>query len=468
MKYILPVLCLFITIWACKPEEEKFTYDSSAALRFSADTVLFDTIFTSVGSITKRFKVYNDNKNALNIESITLADNASPYTIYVNGRAASSFSDTRILGEDSLLVLVEVRIDPNDQDLPFIVADEIVFNTNGNRQDVKLVSWGQDANFIHGTLKLCDEVWTANRPYVIYNSIIVESSCNLTIEPGAKIYSHNSSYILVEGSITAEGTAEERISFTNDRLDYENVPGQWGGIVFLEGSKNNSITYADIRNAEVGIYLGTPDDDDIADLVIGNCTIENIGGLAENPITGGLVAPGYGVLAITSDLYMYNTLINNCAVNVLGNYAGGNYIYEHCTFANYSFDFFREDPAVVFSNNLQLLADSLLVADLNIELYNNIIWGSIRDEIILSSESSKKFELAMSNNIIRTNLEQLNTNNNIINQDPHFVNPSNYNYHLDTLSIAKDAGIDINLSTDHDGNTRDAKPDIGAFERIEN
>ncbi|UII28148.1 right-handed parallel beta-helix repeat-containing protein [Fulvivirga maritima] len=468
MKYILPVLCLFITIWACKPEEEKFTYDSDAALRFSADTVLFDTIFSSVGSVTKRFKVYNNNKNAVNIESIALADESSPYTIYVNGRAASRFSDTRLLGEDSLLVLVEVTIDPNDQDLPFIVADEIVFNTNGNTQDIKLVSWGQDANFINGTAVLCDEVWTSDRPYVIYNSVIVDSLCKLTIEAGTKIYSHNSSYILVQGTITAEGTAEERISFTNDRLDYEDVPGQWGGIVFLPGSKDNSITYADIRNAEVGIYLGTPDDDDIPDLILGNCTIENIGGLAENPITGGLVAPGYGVLAITSDLYMYNTLINNCAVNVLGNYAGGNYVYDHCTFANYSFDFFREDPAVVFSNNLQLLADSLLVDDLSIQLSNSIIWGSARDEIVISSENSKSFELGMSNNIIRTSLQEFNTSNNIINEDPRFVNPGNYNYHLDTLSVAKDAGVNLGLSTDHDGNSRDANPDIGAFERTEN
>ncbi|UII22467.1 choice-of-anchor Q domain-containing protein [Fulvivirga ligni] len=469
MRYLIPVLCLFIAIYGCKPEEEKFTYDSDTALRFSTDTVFFDTVFTSVGSITQRFKVYNDNKNAVNIQDISLSKaSSSAYTVYINGRANSKFTDTRLLGEDSLLVLVEVMINPDDQDLPFIVTDELVFNTNDNIQDVKLVSWGQDANFLRDSVLTCDAVWTADRPYVIYNSILVDSLCSLTIEPGTKIYSHNTSYIFVKGSIKAEGEADNRISFTNDRLDYENVPGQWGGIIFLPGSKDNKISYSDIRNAEVGIYLGTPDDDNIADLELDGCTIENIGGVAEIPVSGGLVLPGYGVLAITSDLTMYNTVVNNCAINAVGNYAGGNYIYDHCTFASYSFDFFREDPSVVFSDNLVLGNDQLLVSDLSVDLSNTIIWGNLREEILLSNGGDANFTLAMSHNLIRTSNEDLNANDNIINEDPKFMNPGSNDYHLDTLSVAKDAGVNLGLTTDHDGNTRDNKPDIGAFERIEN
>lgn len=472
MKQICAVIFLLAAFWACTPEEEKFTYDSSAALRFSADTVLFDTVFTTVSNdirnITRRLKVYNDSKNAVEVERIALKKPSSPYTIYVNGRASDQFDNVRLLGGDSLLILVQVTIDPMDADLPFIVSDEITFITNGNDQKVKLVSWGQDAHFLKDSVLVCDARWTRDRPYVIFNSALVDSTCTLTIEPGTRVYSHQGSYLFVKGSLKAEGSAEDRVLFRNDRLDIEHAPGQWGGIIFLPGSRDNSLDYTDIRNAEVGIYLGTPDEDTDPDLVIGNSTIENIGGNEGIAVDGGLVLPGYGLLAITSDLYVYNTLINNCAINAVGNYAGGNYRYEHCTFANYSFDFFREDPSVVFSDNLVINSDQLLVSDITVDLVNSIIWGNLRDEILLSNGGEANFVLNMSNNLLKTTSAELDVNDNILNEDPKFYDPREYMYTLDTLSPAKDAGVDIGLATDHDNKPRDAQPDIGAFERIEN
>ncbi|MBL6446220.1 right-handed parallel beta-helix repeat-containing protein [Fulvivirga sp. 29W222] len=472
MKKTLLVIFVFLAFMACKPEEEKLTFDSNVSLRFSTDTIFFDTVFTRVNTeirnITKRLKVYNDSDNAVEIESIALRKPTSPYTIYVNGRPSSSFENTKLLGNDSLLLLVQVTIDPMDENLPFIVSDEISFLTNNNKQGVQLVAWGQDANFLRDSVLACNVTWTNDRPYVIYNSLLIDSLCSLTIEPGTKVYSHNGSYIFIKGTIDVQGEAENRVLFRNDRLDFKEVPGQWGGIIFLPGSKNNNINYTDIRNAEVGIYLGTPDEDTDPDLVVGNSTIENIGGNTKLPINGGLILPGYGILAITSDMYVYNTLINNCAINTLGNYAGGSYRYEHCTFANYSFDFFREDPSVVFADNLVVGEDALLVDDLEVELANSVIWGSLKNEIIISSSGQANFSLSMSNNLLKTSDSELNVNDNIINEDPNFLDPRDHNYRLDTLSPAKDKGIILGLSTDHDGNPRDDLPDLGAFERIEN
>lgn len=471
MKPLFAVICIFIAFWACTPEEEKITYDSSADLRFSTDTVFFDTIFTKVNddirNITKRLKVYNDSKNAVKIESISLKKPSSPYTIYVNGKAANNFEDVRLLGKDSLLILVQVTIDPTDANLPFIVADEISFVTNSNNQDVKLISWGQDAHFLKDSVLVCNTTWTNDKPYVIFNSILIDTLCQLTIEPGVKVYSHQGSYVFVKGTIDVKGAPDNRILFSNDRLDIKNAPGQWGGLIFLPGSKNNVIEHTSIRNAEVGIYLGTPDDDATSDLVIGNSTIENMGGNNQIAVTGGLILPGYGILAITSDLYAYNTLVNNCAINTVGNYAGGNYRYEHCTFANFTFDFFRQDPAVVFSDNLVINNDALLVSDIEVNLVNTIIWGSLKDEILLSNGGEAAFTLNMSNNLLRTTNSEFDVESNILNKDPKFFDPREYIYTLDTLSPAKDAGIDIGLATDHDNRPRDAEPDIGAFERIE-
>lgn len=448
---------------------EEISFDTSAQLRFSQDTVFFDTVFTSLGSITKRFRVYNDAENAVVISSISLQEEGeSNFSIFANGLAGPNIENVRILGKDSILVLAEVLIDPQDENLPFLVTDKINFETNGNRQAVDLVAWGQDANFLRDSVLVCNTTWTANRPYVIYNSVLVQEGCKLAIEPGTKIYNHNGSFIFIGGSIEAIGTPEQRILFTNDRFDeaFVDAPGQWGGLIFLQNSNNNSISYADIRNANVGIYLGTPDDDNDPDLELTNTRIENIGGNSVIPSIDSLVQPGYGILAISSDLYAKNVLINNCQINVVANLAGGNYTYEHCTFANFSFDFFRRDPMLVFSDNL-VTGDVLLVDDLNVSMTNSIVWGSLSEELLFSDATEGgSFELVLNNNILRTIQNDLLIDN--LNEDPQFFDPSMYDYSLDTLSPAKDRGNNFMIIRDLDGNERDANPDLGALERKEN
>jgi len=456
MRGIIFLALLIVIITACDPAEEKFTFDPSAKLRFSTDTLFFDTLFTSIGSITKRIKVFNDNNNAVNISSINLgAGSSSQYDLIVNGFEAKEFTDQRLLGNDSMLVLVKVTIDPQNSDLPFVVKDSIVFNTNNNLQDIKLFSWGQDAHFLNDSILACNTVWTADRPYLIFNSILIDSLCTLTIGKGTKIYSHNNSTIFVKGTLIVNGDVDNRVIFRNDRLDeaFENAAGQWNGIFFLEGSKDNRLNYAVIRNGVFGVRLGTPDDDDIYDLVIGNSIIENMSNT--------------GIIGFTSDLYVYNTLVNNCVQFAVGNFAGGNYRYEHCTFANFQFDFIREGETVAFSDNLILADNSVLKGDLNVVLTNSIIWGNMEDELVLNSTEGTNFSFQSEHNIIRTTLQELDINNNQLNADPLFIDPENYNYRLDTLSPAKDKGFSLMIINDLDGIVRDSLPDIGAYERIE-
>ena len=70
MRIALITLVLIITGLglSCKKDKE-FTKDH---LDFSADTLLFDTVFTTVGSVTKRFKVYNKNVGKIRIDEIEL------------------------------------------------------------------------------------------------------------------------------------------------------------------------------------------------------------------------------------------------------------------------------------------------------------------------------------------------------------------------------------------------------------
>ena len=54
--------------------------------------------------------------------------------------------------------------------------------------------------------------------------------------------------------------------------------------------------------------------------------------------------------------------------------------------------------------------------------------------------------------------------NSIINQDPHFVNPSAGDYHLLSSSPAIGKGTDLGVTTDLDGQARSGRWDIGAFQ----
>ena len=61
----------------------------------------------------------------------------------------------------------------------------------------------------------------------------------------------------------------------------------------------------------------------------------------------------------------------------------------------------------------------------------------------------------------------------ILNDDPNFVDAVENNFELDTLSPAKDVGLqsivltDINLEQDILGTPRLQSPDLGAYERVE-
>ncbi|NJO89523.1 MAG: hypothetical protein HC831_11675, partial [Chloroflexia bacterium] len=60
---------------------------------------------------------------------------SSPYKMYVNGIESIQLRDIGILGNDSILILVEVFIDPQNENSPYLVNDSIVFETNGKKQD---------------------------------------------------------------------------------------------------------------------------------------------------------------------------------------------------------------------------------------------------------------------------------------------------------------------------------------------
>ena len=90
---------------------------------------------------------------------------------------------------------------------------------------------------------------------MVYDYAYVDSTSELTIEPGTRIYFHKGAGLYVKGKIIANGTLQEQIQFLPDRLEdsYKNVPDQWNGIVLFSGSHDNIFNFCTIKNANIGL-----------------------------------------------------------------------------------------------------------------------------------------------------------------------------------------------------------------------
>ena len=468
--FYLSVLGVIILSASCERTEETFTTDPNFSLAFSSDSVVFDTVFTLAGesdrkdtitSIFKRLMVYNTADKAVNIESIQLTNPA--YTAIVNGQKGQLFENIKLFGKDSLQLLVSANIDPTAASTPFLVSDQLTFITNGNVQTIAVISWGQNAEFLDKQLIVENTTWTSDRPYVLLDTIFVDLGVTLTIEAGAQIFSAHLAGLFIGGNLVVNGTHEERVLFRNLRTgaDFDNLPGQWTGLIFGDQSHDNLIEYADIRNAVNGIFFGAPDDDEIPDLIINNCKIENMAG----NITAPFIA-GYGILAFTSDIEVNNTLINSCATSSIGLLAGGNYNLNHCTLANFSFTAIRNDPTAAITNFVIFGNSDPIKAALQASITNSIIWGDMQNELLLSqiNDPDIGFSVNFENNIIKTT-DNTFASSNILNEDPLFIFAREYNYHLDELSPAISTAAASSLLKDLEDVDRES-PDIGAYEWV--
>ena len=448
------------TFLACDPIEEEISTDSSLRLSASTDTVTFDTIFSSVGSITKRFRLFNPNEKAIELDRIYLGRGSdSPYAITVNGERGTSLTSEVILGKDSLLVLVDVTIDPNDQNLPFLVKDSVIIDFNGNSGDIKLVAWGQDAVFLNHEVIECNTIWDAKKPYVLSDTIVVDSECKLTIEAGTQVYFDHSAELIVLGSLDVKGTAENKVVFRNSRLDnrYDVAPGQWRGISFYNASQNNTIDHAVIENAINGITLRPNEENEGSQLKISNTSIRHM--------------TNAGLFAYRGEVEAHNLEIIDCGAYMIANIMGGDYQYDHCTFSNYPSNFSRDEPSAVFSNVLRDANGSVVYSfDLEVNMTNSIIWGDLDEELYLDIPETSNVTIETEGNIIRSKDESLVEQGNIISladNYPGFVSPSlvHFDYQLDSLANARDAATNSTSTYDLLGTMRDSKPDIGAYER---
>ncbi|RYG34921.1 MAG: hypothetical protein EOO01_31880 [Chitinophagaceae bacterium] len=363
MSKALPSLAFIIVItvlfFSCKKNDLITSHDAS--VYFSTDSLKFDTVFTSVGSVTHSFKIFNNNDGRLKLDRVKLmGGSTSAYRTNINGAATDELQDVEIDAKDSIYVFVTVTIDPNAAQIPFIVSDSILVEYNGNNKYVQLEAFGKNARFLRAETLSQNTTFDNSLPYVILDGLRVDTGVSLTILPGTELYFHANSPLIVDGTLDAEGTVSNRVLFTGDRLDeyYRDLPGSWPGIFFRGSSEGNHLQFCNIINAYQGIVASGASSSSLPKVRIDQCEIRNI------------YDAGIYLLATSADIS--NTLVANCGSNVLIK-QGGVYSFTHCTFASYStFNMFRTEPVVSVYNYND--GDGIrMTGDLNATFTNCII-----------------------------------------------------------------------------------------------
>ncbi len=487
MKYFFLLLIPFLLLSSCK--KDKILNDPNAKLAFSTDSVLFDTVFTHVGSVTKVFKVYNNESQPLNISNIRLAAGAaSPFRLNVDGNSGVLLKDMEILAGDSLYAFVQVTVNPTNQNSPLLITDEVLFETNGNVQSVYLTAIGQDV-YLHKpdhfptnglppySIIHCNEsrdgAWKNDKPHLIFGLAVVDSGCRLTMLPGTKVYLHKNAilWVYAYGSLQIRGEHNNEVTFEGDRLeaDYKEVPGQWGYIWLMNGSLNNNINWAKIKNGAIGVKVGDNSTYPQPSLTMTNTIIKNQKAAAIYSVGG----------HITSN----NCVFANCGQYVAALTNGGAYHFEQCTFANYwdanpnnasnsSNASSRATPSIAI-NNFYKDANDVVHPNALVSAYfgNCIISGDLADELLFDSVATVPFHYTFDHCILKTALDISNPahylSGNMQNANPAFKDANTNNYNLSSTSQAINNGnTSINVPLDLNINMRDSYPDIGAYELI--
>src|SRR5690606_32168845 len=144
---LLISLSITLLIFSCR--KDSYITSPDASLTISADTLHYDTVFTTVGSVTQTFKIINDNNQKLRLSSVKLmGGSGSNFKINIDGAAATEANNIEIEANDSIYVFVQVNVEPNTENLPFIIRDSIGVNYNGKTKWVQLEAWGQNAHFL--------------------------------------------------------------------------------------------------------------------------------------------------------------------------------------------------------------------------------------------------------------------------------------------------------------------------------
>ena len=425
-------------------------------MSFSLDTLVFDTVFTTIGSTTQNFKIYNTENKPLLINEIELmGGSSSPFRINVDGLIGTNFNDLEIEQRDSLYVFVEVTLDINNQILPLVVEDSIRFRTNGVDQYVNLAVWGQDAYFHYNDLN--EGIWPNDKPHVIYGYAAVDSAKTLTIPAGTNIHLHKQSLLYVyKSTLNIDGALGNEVVFQGDRLEanYDDVSGQYYGIYFHE-ARPSTINYAIIKNGTAGIHLFSRNTNfNDYTLTLKNSIIQN------NASYGLFVYSGAKVKA-------ENSVIAKNGVHSIIMLEGGALNVNHCNLLGYGGS---SNPTVGISNYFtNSSTNTTNVGSIEECVFkNSVIAGNLQTELALDTLSVQGVSLSFEfkNSLILSEVIPSESfyQNITWNGSTEFTDIPEDDYTFSSSSDLNGNGVISTVFSDILGNPRMDPPDIGAYE----
>jgi hypothetical protein len=457
--YLFFILSFSLVILSTSCKKKNFL--SKKNLSFSIDTLVFDTVFTSIGSTTKQFKIYNKENRTVNISDIELmGGDTSPFRMNVDGIMSTKIQDIELEGKDSLFVFVEVTLAVNGQNLPLIIEDSIRFRTNGVDQYVQLAVWGQDAYFHYKDLN--EGIWPTDKPHVIYGFAAIgypkiDSLKTLEIQAGTQIHLHKNALLYVyKSTLNIQGTIGNEVVFQGDRLeqDYQNVSGQYYGIYF-EKARPSTINYAIIKNGTSGIHLFSRDQ------AFTDYTLSVTNTIIKNQARYGIfIYSGAKVKA------------ENCIIAKNGTHAllvleGGDFNFNHCNLLGYG----PSTAAAVGISNFynDYSSGTTNVGSINEGVLQNcIISGTLPTEMAIDTIQMQGVTINFDFNHCLIQSEEIQTDgfyqNILWNGNPNFTNTIELDFSFPNSAIQNEQGINSTVVSDIFGNSRNNPPDVGAIE----
>ncbi|MDE7388510.1 MAG: hypothetical protein K2M97_04580 [Muribaculaceae bacterium] len=291
MKNLLIIIALLLGLTACI--EDGFTTSPSDQPRFSTDTVAMGVQFAGRPSPTYMLTIRNPHSKQLMLSSVRMRS-GEHFRINVDGFSSNGFADVEIRPHDSIYVFVEGTFPPTGLLGAQRVTDFLDVTANGVLSSVVITADCVDGVELRRHDVVADVTFTADRPYLVTDTLRVLPGATLTLAEGANLFFHDKAALVVEGTLRAEGTSEHPVSMRGDRtgavvadISFDVMSNQWEGVYFAPESRGNFLSHTQIVNTCLGVEL-----DSLAQLTLVNSRLTNSGSVLLSAYCAELTAVG--------------------------------------------------------------------------------------------------------------------------------------------------------------------------------